>query len=181
MMPRTVVLALTLTLTPLTTAAILLAGAAPAEAAAKKTKPAKKAKAAKKVKAAKAPEKKGPKHILGNELVEPNEIDFDSVPPPSGMPRKYASDQAPAKKQLDRSLRPSAPFDEEAEKKAAQAKAEVKDDAPDGDAPAAKKSAKGDRSAASKLAAAMNKKGAKSKTTSTDGTPKAKRAVFTGQ
>lgn len=46
-------------------------------------------------------------------VIHPSEIDFDSVPPPSGMPRALAEKQEREKdeKKLDTSLRPSAPFE----------------------------------------------------------------------
>lgn len=48
--------------------------------------------------------------------VRPEDIDFESVPPPAGIPKEYvrADRNAPAKKHLDHSLRPAAPFEESA-------------------------------------------------------------------
>ncbi|MEQ8279242.1 MAG: hypothetical protein RMA76_17555 [Deltaproteobacteria bacterium] len=52
-----------------------------------------------------------PQPIDLDRTIDPNEIDFDSVPPPDGMPTGYAVKPKPAeKKKLDTSLRPSAPF-----------------------------------------------------------------------
>ncbi len=52
-----------------------------------------------------------PQPIDLDKTIDPNEIDFDSVPPPDGMPTGYAAKPKPAeKKKLDTSLRPSAPF-----------------------------------------------------------------------
>lgn len=74
------------------------------------------------------PEAPKVKPINITDLTDPNDIDFDSVPPPAGVPKEYQSSpksshvaSAPAKKQLDRSVRPSAPF--EAPKQAAQPQA----------------------------------------------------------
>ncbi len=50
------------------------------------------------------------KPINIHETIDPNEIDFDEVPPPDGMPTKYATSQKQEKKRLNTSLRPSAPF-----------------------------------------------------------------------
>jgi hypothetical protein len=58
------------------------------------------------------PKNAGPKPININHMIDPNEIDFDSVPPPAGIPQKYVSSNQPKKPQIDRSMRPSAPFDE---------------------------------------------------------------------
>jgi len=51
-----------------------------------------------------------PKKIDIKTVYSEDEMDFDSVPPPSGMPTWTQEKKAPAKKTLDRSLRPSAPF-----------------------------------------------------------------------
>ncbi len=45
-----------------------------------------------------------------NNTIDPNDIDFDSVPPPDGMPTVARKKAEPEKKGLDTSLRPSAPF-----------------------------------------------------------------------
>lgn len=47
-----------------------------------------------------------------NKITAPEDIDFDSVPPPQGLPEKYVTKQ-PEKKKLDTSTRPAAPFVEE--------------------------------------------------------------------
>lgn len=60
-----------------------------------------------------------PKAIDLTQMTDPNDIDFDSVPPPSGVPAKYKQSAAAPKKQLDHSARPSAPFDEKADAEAA--------------------------------------------------------------
>lgn len=44
-----------------------------------------------------------------DKTIDPNDIDFDSVPPPEGMPTEFAKKPEP-KKGLNTSLRPSAPF-----------------------------------------------------------------------
>jgi hypothetical protein len=64
-----------------------------------------------------APEPKKAKPI-NLAQIDPNDIDFDSVPPPKGIPERYQrKDAAPAKKTLDHSTRPSAPFEANAEAK----------------------------------------------------------------
>lgn len=59
-----------------------------------------------------------PMKIDLNHTMDPNDIDFDSVPPPDGTPTKYSKLESPQKekKKLDTSLRPSAPFVEKAKK-----------------------------------------------------------------
>ncbi len=52
---------------------------------------------------------KKPEPINIHKVTDPNDIDFDSVPPPAGMPKQYTQHQEPAKKQLDRSTRPPRP------------------------------------------------------------------------
>lgn len=67
----------------------------------------------------KAPAKAQPKAPEFNldKTIDPNEIDFDSVPPPTGIPDRYSSNGANEKDQkLDTSLRPSA-FDPKAKSK----------------------------------------------------------------
>ncbi len=64
---------------------------------------------------------------------DPNDIDFDSVPPPKGIPEKYVHKDPPKKATMDRSTRPSAPFEETAEAKPRQdAKPRVADASPSG-------------------------------------------------
>lgn len=59
------------------------------------------------------------KPININKITAPEDIDFDDVPPPSGVPSKYATaKKEPEKKKLDTSTRPSAAFEEEKEKPA---------------------------------------------------------------
>jgi hypothetical protein len=57
-------------------------------------------------------------------MIDPNEIDFDSVPPPAGIPSQYMQSNHPSPKKkppIDRSMRPSAAFDD---KEAATAQAQ---------------------------------------------------------
>lgn len=54
------------------------------------------------------------KPININKITAPEDIDFDDVPPPQGVPSKYATaKKEPEKKKLDTSTRPSAAFEEE--------------------------------------------------------------------
>jgi hypothetical protein len=49
-----------------------------------------------------------------NDITNPEDIDFDSVPPPTGIPKEHVQKSAtPEKKKLDTSVRPAAPFEEE--------------------------------------------------------------------
>lgn len=49
-----------------------------------------------------------------SEITAPEDIDFDSVPPPTGVPNQHVKQQQVAeKKKLDTSVRPAAPFEEE--------------------------------------------------------------------
>ncbi len=59
-----------------------------------------------------APEEQPPIRPIKLEVLRSDaDIDFDDVPAPTGMPAAVV--KAPAKKKLDRSLRPSAPFQED--------------------------------------------------------------------
>lgn len=59
-----------------------------------------------------SPSAKGARPIDVTKLTNPNDIDFDSVPPPQGIPKQYgAPGTKPQPKKLDHSTRPSAPFE----------------------------------------------------------------------
>jgi hypothetical protein len=62
-----------------------------------------------------APAKKKDPEFNLDRTINPNDIDFDSVPPPNGMPAEYARKQKAEQEQkkLDTSMRPSAPFEED--------------------------------------------------------------------
>lgn len=89
-----------------------VARAEPVEAV---TEPAaKKVAVAKRVRAAPVQKKAVPakrKAIKLEILSSDTDIDFDSIPPPAGMPATKATKRAEDSHQLDRSLRPSAPFE----------------------------------------------------------------------
>jgi hypothetical protein len=65
---------------------------------------------------------------------DPNDIDFDSVPPPKGIPEKYVHKDPPKRATIDRSTRPSAPFEETTveAKPRADSKPKVADASPSG-------------------------------------------------
>lgn len=87
---------------------------------------AKLATATKKKNRAPPPEKKAPDFNL-DKTIDPNEIDFDSVPPPSGIPDEYSSnEQKGDQHKLNTSLRPSA-FDPNAKPKHAKDDADQED------------------------------------------------------